>query len=177
MLRAYAAAVLLLAATAHCAFAEGAASPQPDPYASPIEQCIRDNASKVEATIPDINQAVDFLVGKVCAATIAEHNVERTKLVAQKTFERVQRLCEQQTAAKQDAKPDDAKADAAKPVAPTMDYCALIKNASQSVVQPLPYDPWASGVNPPNSSPPPAAVALASQLLLSLRAARRHREN
>jgi hypothetical protein len=168
MLKALAAAILL-ALTTGAASAETTLAPQPDPYASPIEQCIRDNAAKVEATVPDINQAVDFLVGKVCAVPIAEHNAEHTKLVQRQNYERVQKMCDDQTAAKA-----DAKADASKPTG--VDYCALIKSASTTAVQPVPFDPWSTNAGVVSANPA-AAVALASQLLLNVRAARRHREN
>ena len=168
MLKALAAAILL-ALTTGAAAADTAVSPQPDPYASPIEQCIRDNVAKVEATISDINQAVDFLVGKVCAVPIAEHNAERTKLVQRQNFERMQKMCDDQTAAKADTKPDANK--------PTgIDYCAIIKSVSAMTVQPVPFDPWSTNVGLVNMEPA-AAVALASQLLLNIRAARRHHES
>jgi hypothetical protein len=143
------------------ALAADATAPQADPYASPIEQCIRDNAAKVEASIADLNQAVDFLVGKVCAGPIADHNMERQKFVQQRTFENMQKLCDEQSAAKPAA----------------IDYCQLVKNASRTTMQPVPYDPWSSGALLGGNSSPPAAVALASQLLLDLRAAHKHRNN
>jgi hypothetical protein len=158
------------------AFAADTATPPSDPYASPIEQCIRDNAAKVEISIADLNQAVDFLVGKVCAGPIADHNTERQKFVQQRNAENMQKLCDEQNA----AKPADAsKPDASKPD-PTkvngVDYCQIFKNAARTTMQPVPYDPWASGLTLTGNNNPPAAVALASQLLLNLRAARKRRE-
>jgi hypothetical protein len=139
-----------------------------DPYANPIEQCIRDNAAKVEPVIADLNQAADFLVGKLCAVQIADQTTQRLKQIQQNNAERIRSLCDQQTAAKDDRKSDDS----ASPV----DYCAIIKNASAhpSLAQAPQYDPWvAGGVN--TNALPPAAVALAAQLLLDLRASHKHR--
>jgi hypothetical protein len=163
------AAIIFLALTTGAASADTAVAPQADPYASPIEQCIRDNAAKVEASISDINQAVDFLVGKVCAVSIAEHNAEHTKLLQRQNFERIQKMCDEQTAAKA-----EAKADAGKPAG--VDYCAIIKSATTMAVQPVPFDPWSTNIGVANANPA-AAVALAAQLLLNIRAAHRHRES
>lgn len=177
MLKTFAAAAAFCVAATWVVAADTTSQPPADPYASPIEQCIRDNATKVEASIADLNQAVDFLVGKVCAGPIAEHNAERQKLQQQRNFENMQRLCDEQNAAKQaDAsKPDADKANANKPVG--VDYCLVIQNLQRSIIQPLPYDPWAPGLIIGVNNNPPAAVALASQLLLNLRAARKHRES
>lgn len=163
MLKFLAAAVFAVVATNAIA---ADATPPADPYASPIEQCIRDNAAKVEATISDLNQAVDFLVGKVCAGPIGEHNAERQKLTQQRNFENMQRLCDEQSKPSDAAKPDTSK--------PTgVDYCQIIRNAQHAALQPVPYDPWAPGLT--FGANPSAAVALASQLLLDLRAGHKHR--
>lgn len=157
------------------AFAADTATPPADPYASPIEQCIRDNAAKVEISIADLSQAVDFLVGKVCAGPIADHNMERQKFVQQRSAENMQKLCDEQSTKPADAnKPDANKPDPTK--VNGIDYCQLFKNAARATLQPVPYDPWASGTTIGSNNNPPAAVALASQLLLSLRAARKRRE-
>jgi hypothetical protein len=171
MLRILFAAALALAATD--TVAADVTTPPPDPYASPIEQCIRDNAGKVEAAIADLNQGVDFLVGKVCAAPIAEHNQERVKLQQQQNALRMRSLCDDQATAQAAAKSDSAKPENGRFVVNGVDYCAVLKSASTSTAQPLPYDPWlpAPGIVSTN---PPAAVALAAQLILDLRSAHKH---
>ena len=172
MLRALAAAFALVA-TGAVASDVSTPAPSVDPYASPIEQCIRDNAGKVEASIADLNQAVDFLVGKVCAAPIAEHIAERARLQGQQNVSRMQKLCDDQ-AAQAAAKSDSTKPETGRVVVNGVDMCAVLKTASTTPMPALPYDPWAPVPGAANANPP-AAVALASQLILNLRAGRKHR--
>jgi hypothetical protein len=164
------AAVAAFAIAATSAVAADTTPQSADPYASPIEQCMRENAAKVEASISDLNEAVDFLVGKVCAGRIAEHNQERQKFVQQRNYENMQKLCDEQTASKA---ADASKSDSSKPTG--VDYCLLVRNTQRAVLQPVPYDPWAPGVIFGTNNNPPAAVELAAQLLLDLRAQHKHR--
>lgn len=162
--------VLTLAATDTFA-ADTAAVSGPDPYASPLEQCIRDNAAKVDAAVADINQAVDFLVGKICAVPLAEANATRAREIQVRSAQRLQRMCDDQATAKAQAKPDDAK-----PAAngPAIDYCQLAKNLTALTDRPLPaFDAWTTNAMFPGGNPA-AAVGLASRLLLDLRYEHKH---
>ena len=153
------------------AFASDVTQPPMDSNAGSIEQCIRDNAAKVESSIADLTQAADFLVNKVCAVPIAQANAERVRQQQQRLAELWQKLCDDQTAAKADAKPD------AKPAPTVPDYCLLAKNTYANLArQQGSFDGWSTNVGFPANSPA-AAVALASQLLVSLRAARKHHDN
>lgn len=167
------AAVLLYAAIAGgAAEAQVSSGPQPDPYADPIEQCIRANAAKVEASEADITEAVDLLVGRVCAVPLAEKNAQRVRQTQVRTAEAFQRMCDQQTAAKSDPKQDSAKA-----VPQTPDFCMLAHNTAGILSNPAPpFDAWTATALP-SSSYPAAAVQLAAQILLELRASHRHRGN
>ncbi len=159
---------MTLAATGAFAADTGAVS-GPDPYASPLEQCIRENVGKVDASIADINQAVDFLVGKVCAVPLAEANATKLRENQVRNAERLQRLCDDQTTAKAEGKADNAKPT----ILGNVDYCQLAKNMSALTDRPAPvFDAWTTNVIP--GSNPAAAVGLASRLLLDLRYSRKH---
>jgi TolA-binding protein len=62
---------------------------------APIEQCIRTNATKVELAIPDLNQAMTFLVSGICAASIDAEYDRRLKLKEQQSRAEMQKACEQ----------------------------------------------------------------------------------
>jgi hypothetical protein len=163
MLKAFVIAASLTVAAAPVS-ASDVTPPPIDPYAGQMERCIRDNAAKVESSIADLTQAADFLVNKVCAVPLAQAAAERVRQTRLRLDESWQKLCDEQTAAKADAKPD-AK--------PAEDYCRFAKNGL--VDQRESFDGW-SDVGFPTTAPP-AAVALASQLLVSLRAAHKHHDN
>jgi hypothetical protein len=123
------------------------------PLAAPIAQCINDNAAKVEAAIPDLNQAVDFLVLNVCAGPVAEQQQLHIKRTAEKSVARLQKMCD-----------DEKGADKTKP-APS--YCNSLKLGFMS--EPNNIDEDYFGIVATASSKPAAAAALASRLLLDLR--------
>jgi len=60
---------------------------------APIESCIRSNAEKVERAVPDLNQAVAFLVEDVCAAPIAEANRQMQRAAMQEVLKRQRKAC------------------------------------------------------------------------------------
>jgi len=148
------AAVLLACAFAGPAFADAA------PSATPIEQCIRDNAGKVETSIDNLNQAVDFLVGKICAEPIAKENARVTKIQQDRVAAQWKAMCDKRKAA-----PDTGTRGRS-----NVDFCAMQGMGFTGVMSADDDDedslPSYSGLNLP-----PSAVALAARLLLDLRLA------
>ena len=128
------------------------------PANAAIEQCVRDNAAAVEATIADLNQAVDFLVKKTCAVPVAAHNALVAKRRQDQMTATWKAMCDKKkaTAASRDDKDK-----------PSLDLCAM-QDYSVGIV----------GVASDDEDPaylladvPPSAVALAARLLLDLRRA------
>ena len=77
-----------------------AAEDVPAPLDPAIAQCIRDNAAKVEAAVPDLNTAVDFLTTKVCAEPVARQNALTTKHGQERMAAHWKDICDKQKAAK-----------------------------------------------------------------------------
>jgi hypothetical protein len=146
-------AIMISAVTALIALSQTARADDLPPLAAPIAQCINDNAAKVEAAIPDLNEAVDFLVLNVCAGPVAEQQQLRMKHAAEKSVARMQKMCD-----------DEKAADKTKP-APS--YCNSLKIGFMSEPNNLEEDYF--GIVATASSKPAAAAALASRLLLDLR--------
>src|SRR5215469_2492484 len=44
-----------------------------------VEQCVRENAPKVESAVADLSQATDFLVQKVCAVPLSAEGAQSTQ--------------------------------------------------------------------------------------------------
>jgi len=135
--------------------------------AAPVAQCINDNAARVEMAISDLNQAVDFLVTDICAEPVAAEQARQSKLAMQQQTAHWQKTCSDMEANRKAKAPDSETA------------------AS--------YDAWCSNVRVGFLSEPdsdsengytlfssltrePAAVALASRLLLDLRLSRTKRQ-
>jgi hypothetical protein len=140
------AAALFACAFVGPAYADGA------PLAAPVEQCIRGNAVKVSAAISDLNQAVDFLVEKLCAEPIAADNDRQSKEnIAARTAQLKEKCAKSET-------------DGGYPHRTKDMMCAFgdsgldLDFAGGTVIYGL-------------ASKPPAAVALAARLLLDLRLA------
>jgi hypothetical protein len=119
-----------------------------------VEQCIRDNAAKVEAQFDSLKDGVDFLVGYVCAGPIAAEQ-RRQQLATQDAMRTMwQRQCDDQ---KQSGKTDDKN---------TIDPCTMAKTmASTTAMSNLIM------LNPALNKPA-YATSLAAQLLLDIRAGR-----
>lgn len=154
-------AFLIVASAAIAADTDGATK-----LPAPIEQCIRDNAGKVEAAVSNLNDAVDFLVGKMCAVPIAAESARIAKLMQERTAGQWKKMCDEETAATKSTTADGEKA------APkAFDYCAMTKIGF--LTEPAQGDD--EGVSYSYSialgSSPPAAVALAAQLILDMRLA------
>jgi len=127
-----------------------------------VEQCIRDNAPKVEQAINPLNTAVDFLVGDVCAEPIAAE-LERRQLAY---FANMQQQAKKQCEARPKPTPpagakaeDNEETDPCTPGA--LDYTALVSNGGWTM--------FGAGAS---RAEPPQATALAAKLLLDLRLAR-----
>jgi hypothetical protein len=117
-----------------------------------IAQCINDNASKVEAAVSDLNQAVDFLVSDVCAEPIAAQGAQQAKRSSERMAAQWKKLC--------DEEPADKKKSGS-------DFCAMTKLgfASESGDE----DGLSYAIAANTWGKPAAAVALASRKLLDLR--------
>ena len=76
------------------AFAQSA----PTDFKAQIEQCIRQNASKVEAAIPDLKQGVDFLLSEVCAVPVAAEAARKTRAIEEASNAEYQKMCDQEKA-------------------------------------------------------------------------------
>ncbi len=153
-MRLAAAAALLL-----CSFAISSSAHADDAaLAAPIEQCIRGNAIKVSAAIPDLNQAVDFLVDKLCAKPIAEDSAAAQRAAMQKYADRQQKNCDDWKKSHAPAAPASGNEDEANPC----QLAGMMGDASGFS--------WTITAARPAAAPP-AAVALAAKLLLELRLA------
>ncbi|MGA9796509.1 MAG: hypothetical protein WBQ17_13345 [Rhizomicrobium sp.] len=76
------------------AFAQSA----PTDFKAQIEQCLRQNAPKVEAAIPDLKQGVDFLLNEVCAVPVAAETERKTQAFEEASNARYQKMCDQEKA-------------------------------------------------------------------------------
>jgi hypothetical protein len=123
--------------------------------AAALEQCVRDNAAKVEAAMPDLNQAVEFLVQKVCAEPVARLNAQAMRVRQQDQAARMKAMCDKR---KSQPRTDDANK--------TFDLCAMQDYAAGVLAEPDDDDDIPSFMT---GNGPPSAVALASRLLLDLR--------
>jgi hypothetical protein len=161
MLRQISVIFLLMIAADPLAAADIAASlPSPS-----IEQCIRDNAAKVEAAVPDLNQAVDFLVQKVCAEPVAEESARQTKIMQQRNTENWKKMCDAQQSKNLEVKSGDGKSSATGVSMCSIEYMNLLNGYTGGDEDNMAYSITVSG------TAPAPAVALASRLLLDLRLA------
>ena len=119
--------------------------------AAPIEQCIRDNASKVEIAVSDLNEAVTFLVDNLCAQPIAEESARRAKRAAEQYQKQIQDACD-----KEKTQPDGD---------PARQYACACAISNATHIGFTGIDQYNAG----SVQGPPAGVALASKLLLDLR--------
>ena len=149
-----------LIAVAFLSFAAATSSVQAEDAAptAPAEQCIRDNAAKVEAAIGDLNQAVDFLVTKICAIPLARLNAHTMKVRQETTSAQMKAMCDKRKA---EPKKDDSNK--------SFDICSVSDYTAGFLTEPN-DDVTDEGAFPfAGASPTPDTVALASSLLLDLR--------
>jgi len=127
----------------------------------PIAQCIQDNAAKVEAAVGDLNQAVDFLVGDVCAEPIAAEQARATKRFAEQQSAHWKKMCD-------DMQSDKAKKPGTDVAKGYEAWCSNVKVGF--LTEPVGDDEEGGSYTfVSGAAHPPAAVALASRLLLDLR--------
>ncbi|MDE2183902.1 MAG: hypothetical protein KGJ78_12860 [Alphaproteobacteria bacterium] len=130
---------------------------------APINQCIRDNAAKVEAAVPNLNEAVGFLVDHICAEAVAAKNAAMSRAQHAQTAAYWQKLCEKQKMEKAKGGGDKSRVG--------IDYCSMDGVGFAGV------ETYSGDVAPPYAgSASPSAVALASRLLLDLRLSRKPTE-
>lgn len=131
--------------------------------AAPLEQCIRSNATKVEAAIPSLKEAADFLVANICAEPVAAENARLTKVRQDKSAQYWKDRCDKEKAS---AKPESEKT--------AFNACMMLDYTGSSDVM-LQYDDGNDDgetyVYPYGNSVPAAATGLASRILLDLRLA------
>ena len=154
-------AVILIGATT--IIGAQAADMKPLTLAAPIEQCIRDNAPKVEAAVPDLNQAVEFLIGNVCAQSVAVEQVRQRQLADDRRAAEWDKMCETQKATKRDGK---TGADVDQSMAAMCSEKSVFKVGF--ITEPRDVDGDELTIYR-NVSYPAAAVSLAARLLLDLR--------
>jgi hypothetical protein len=129
------------------------------PLAAPIEQCIRSNAPQVETAIPDLVQAVNFLVSNLCADPIAAEQSRQNKLQADRQAEKWKKVCDEQKAQSQSGTATDKR------VVTMNSFCSSMRIGF--LTEPSADDGSYTLYSPVGA--PPSAVALASRLLLDLR--------
>jgi hypothetical protein len=120
-----------------------------------IAQCIRDNAPAVERAVDSLNDAVEFLTRKVCAAPVAAF-AERVRNDALKKW------ADQTKANCLRMKATAAKSDDAATCDENYDYSTGLTI-------------FASRETLPGGAAPPDATALAAKLLLDLRLAHQNK--
>lgn len=150
-----------------------AESGKPPALAPAIERCIRDNAAKVEAAVPDLKRAVDFLVDDVCAEPVARENARKQAISVKQSAAHFQKMCDEEKArASRGSTKNKNEGD--------VDACAMAGIASIGIANTNAYAD--SDDEEDNDDPsfvgtgPPAAIALASRLLLDLRLSDTSRE-
>lgn len=129
---------------------------------APVEQCIRGNATKVSAAIPNLSEAVDFLIEKVCAKPVADDAAAAQSAGMKQYSDRLRKNCDTW-------KVSHPNTDTAAPSGNEDAYnpCQL---ADATEGDDGAFN-WTIFAGRANSVAPPAAVALAAQLLLDLRLA------
>ncbi len=150
-MRAVAVSLLVLSLAPFSAQAEEAAPAKPLALAAPVDQCIRDNAAKVEKAVADLNQGVDFLVNNLCAEPVAAEQARQTKATMDKQAVRWQEACD-----KEKATPGGASGGMGA-------MCSSFQMGMLSGASEEDEGPYFAGFHPPS------AVALAARLLLDLR--------
>ena len=138
----------LMVVTAAPAAAQAQFSAEPTAVTPALEQCIRTNASKVEAAMPDLDKAVEYLVADICAVPTAAQLAQQAKAASDAQAAQMKAACDKRKAS---AKPSDDEDDG----------CGSIDFAGGSLL-------YASGFSSLMMAPP-AAKALAASLLLDSR--------
>ena len=147
-------ALSLVVAAAPCLAADTGGAGNLVSLRQAVEQCVRQNASRVESAIADLGQATDFLVQKICAQPLAEQTAFQTQQAQQEQNARLQKLCDEQKSKRSD---DGGRKG--------LDACSM---QDQSLIlmfgTSAPYLPAFGNAEPDT-------IALAAKLLLDLRIA------
>jgi hypothetical protein len=138
---------MLLAMAAPAAMAQPL--PAPTALSPAIETCIRDNAKKVEAAIPDLDKAVEYLVADVCAVPVADEQAREAQAAIDAQEAKMKAVCEKRKASAKTAEDEDYLCDS------DLDFSGASWAYSTA---------FSSIINAP-----PGAKGLAAQLLLDLR--------
>jgi hypothetical protein len=125
-----------------------------DTLSPAVEKCIRDNAADVESTVPDLNEAVTFLVGDLCAKPISEEQRRRSQAAADETEVATKKHCDELQAKKNPTKFETSELQVCSISATHIGFVGLEQYTQDMVV-----------------SQPASATSLAAQLLLQLRLA------
>jgi hypothetical protein len=91
----------LIVSGALVALMPATASASTQGIAPAIEKCVRENVSAVETTVPNLNDAVSFLIDDVCAQPIAEEESRQGKLMEQQSEAQTRKRCNELKAKKQ----------------------------------------------------------------------------
>ena len=145
----YVIAAGILAAATRSVCAQSAVSAD---VPKPVEQCIRDNAGKVEQAITSLTEATEFLVVDICAKPIAEER-RRGQVAAFAAAKAQYKKCESEKSAKSSRPTENDD----------YDECALARSQDAGVE---------TIVVTATETRPPGAMAFAAQTLLSLRLAK-----
>ncbi len=129
------------------------------------EECIRNNAFKVEAAIADLAQATKFLVEDICAVPISKENGERMAKQAEAANAQWKKMCDDEKTAKEASKSK---------ITGTLSFgCSMMKATQRVGVVNTNADLQDNADSDDEymfiGQGSPAAVALASSLLLDLR--------
>lgn len=127
-----------------------------------VKSCIKSNAPIIEQTIQSLNEATEFLTGKLCAEPIAQQvgrqQAEESKKIAEAQQARMKALCEKQTNV---GKPDNSNGSSA--------YIGMICDPTLEVADDEMWFPSMTLSETYFTPPPPSVVSFAAQTLLSLR--------
>jgi len=144
----------ILALVAGVANASAATDEAAATMASPVEQCIRDNAPKVEKAIASLTDAVDFLVNDVCAVQISEQMSALQQATTKKFYANQKKSCDEKKAA--------GKSTTVSAGQDTYDPCEMLDSQESLTTE---FAGWT--LYGKQSSP--GATALAAKILLDLR--------
>lgn len=126
-----------------------------NPISRPIEQCIRDNAPAVEQAISGLSDAVNFLVGDLCAKPIADEQMQQQRERWRGIRERMQKQCAQRKTKPQPGLDANGEEDPCFDMDDVFDFTG-----------------GGASLFGTTYTKPPAAASLAAKILLDLRTAR-----
>jgi len=144
----------IVALVAGVANASAATEETATTMAPSVEQCIRENAPKVEKAIASLTDAVDFLVNDVCAVQISEQMGALQQATMKKFYANQKKTCDEKKAAGKSTKVGAGQ--------DSYDFCEMLGSEESTATE---FTGWT--LYGKQSSP--QATALAAKLLLDLR--------